>query len=985
MSKKTPRYKMKFTAWLFALATLATPSIAHEHHGGDYDVSVYRNYKDMPTSKRLNMHNLKKEVEAVFPQSYVTFDKLNGMFTSIYGKSYTMPGTTLEAKINYCFQHQLKALGVQQADWVKTGETRPGFAQFVNYKQQLHGRDVVFSRLSFRFTQNGAIEKIQMKNFGTPKTMAPTVSAAAAQTVATQNLNGVSIEKTTISNDWVWFPVPQKEGYDVVPAWEFEAMGHSDYLPVLLHGYVNALTGELLYRENQVKETVDLTVKGVVYKKDYLSPATVEPLADMLININSNNYYTDSVGYFSNASLSAPINATLNLNGRWANVYNHLVTVNKQPSYTVAVNTTGTTVIFDTTAPLNERLVNAYYHVTRVHDFMKTKFPSFTGMDFSLRTNVDTIGGTCNAYYTPANGNSINFYRESAGCNSFVYCGDIIYHEYGHGINNNFYKDAGATRMFNSALNEGTADIWGISITADPQLGKGSFKNGNVIRRYDLAPKVYPRDIQGESHADGEIIAGAWWDLSINLGSVDSMSELFSRTYYDVPDGASGTEGDVYHQVLISALQNDDNDNNLSNGTPHFMQIIQAFARHGIFLLMDATIDHTDISNPPANTPVAIQATVTVSEPQFLGGLKLFYKERTSNNWDSLVMTQGTVPSQFSATLPGFNKGAIVEYYFALMDYMNVANKYAPAHYAPDTTFTYNNILYQFGVGLNKVWGEDFEGTIDSTWQIGLATDDATTGNWIVASPIPSSSNGRPVQTGTDHTTGTASGKCLVTENALSAIAGANQADVDNGVTTVITPVISVAGLTDPIIEYFRWYGNDRGSNVENDMWEVSIKPYNASNWLRKVDYTNKSDYSWRRRIFRVSEYYANMTGIQLRFIAADKKDSNYPNNGQSTVEAAVDDIVLYDNGTTGINPAQMVRARIYPNPAQQEVNIVLNQRAKGTITFNDMTGKELMRIEMTDANTHYSFPTAPLPNGIYMVMIKSEHGTQLSKVNVAH
>ena len=32
------------------------------------------------------------------------------------------------------------------------------------------------------------------------------------------------------------------------------------------------------------------------------------------------------------------------------------------------------------------------------------------------------------------------------------------------------------------------------------------------VRRYDQDRKVYPQDLVGEVHADGEIIAGAFWD-----------------------------------------------------------------------------------------------------------------------------------------------------------------------------------------------------------------------------------------------------------------------------------------------------------------------------------------------------------------------------------------------------------------------------------------------------------------------------------------
>lgn len=976
---------MKIRLLLLSLATFTSSLFAHEHHSGDYDISVYRNYKDFPVSKRLDLQNLKTKVNAVFPKAYTSFDKLNGKFTAIYGKSFQVPGATIERKIDYCFKNQLSQLGVQKNDWVKSQETNPGFAQLVHYKQILNNHEVVFSRLSFKFSKDGSLLKIQMKDFGTPKVLAPTIALTTAQNAAVADLQEVTISSVTVKNNWVWFPVPTADGYDVVPAWEFDVVGQSNYTPILLHGYIDATNGTVLYRENQVKETVDLTVKGVVYKNNYLSPPSIEPLSDMLISMNGNNYYTDTAGYFSDTSLSTPTAATLNLFGNWANVYNHAVYINKRPSYPVSINTIGTTVLFDTIAPFNDRVVNAFYHVNRVHDFMKSKLPAFNGMDYALRTNVDTIGGSCNAYFTPANGSSINFFRDSAGCNSFAYCGDIIYHEYGHGINSSFYNAAGVTRMFNSALNEGTADVWGMGISNDPVLGKGSFKNGNIIRRYDLTPKVYPQDIEGESHADGEIIAGAWWDLSLNLNSVDSMTDLFAKTYYDVPDGPSGTEGDVYHQVLISALENDDTDNNLTNGTPHFTQILQAFARHGIFLLMDGTIVHDEVNNPPANTPVVINATVNVSEPTFLQGLKLFYKERKATSWDSLVMTTGATSNSFTTSIPGYPAGSIVEYYFSLYDIYNLKNKIFPDRYAPDSTYTYNNIVYQYGVGLNKVWGENFESSIDSGWKIGLPTDDATSGKWVVATPIGSFSNGLPVQPGFDHTTGTASGKCLVTGNAQSTIVGANQTDVDNGITTVITPSIDLTGLNDPIVEYFRWYGNNRGSNAENDMWEVNIKPSISFNFILKVEYTNKSDYNWRRRIFHTKDYYKAANAIQLRFIASDKKDSKYPNSGQSTVEAAIDDIVLYDSSPLGVPSTPFTKAKIYPNPTQDVVYIELEHAQKGKITVSDVTGKELQHFEINETSKQYTISTSQLPNGIYMLMIKTIAGIQLSKITVNH
>ena len=66
--------------------------------------------------------------------------------------------------------------------------------------------------------------------------------------------------------------------------------------------------------------------------------------------------------------------------------------------------------------------------------------------------------------------------------------------------------------MSNGGLNEGFADVWAISLTENPVLGYGwDLLDPTIfVRRYDQNRKVYPQDLVGEVHADGEIIAGAF-------------------------------------------------------------------------------------------------------------------------------------------------------------------------------------------------------------------------------------------------------------------------------------------------------------------------------------------------------------------------------------------------------------------------------------------------------------------------------------------
>ena len=168
-----------------------------------------------------------------------------------------------------------------------------------------------------------------------------------------------------------------------------------------------------------------------------------------------------------------------------------------------------------------------------------------------METNVDIGTANCNAFYS---GGTINFYAEGGGCQSTANIPDVAYHEYGHAINDYRY---GANGMWNGALNEGYADIWAVSLTISPILGIGFYSNdqNGFVRRYDQDRKVYPQDLVGEVHADGEIIAGAFWDTYLNIGDMSQMLDLFKYTYDSNVDGPDGDEGSIYTDILIEVFK----------------------------------------------------------------------------------------------------------------------------------------------------------------------------------------------------------------------------------------------------------------------------------------------------------------------------------------------------------------------------------------------------------------------------------------------
>jgi len=979
-----PVSKINFyvAALAMGIAAIAQQTSAKERKS--YEKSVYSVYGALP----VNTDAVSKTTEIAneqFPGWVVTTDKVNGSLSDVYGIPVSLEGNTAGDKARNCLAQQLNAFGMNASEWQQVNYiTAAPKADYINFRQVINKHDVVYSRLSFRFTKDGALARIQIMSYGNPASnAAPSVTTDEAKNIALQDLTDVIVSSATISGNWSWYPIPSAGGYTLHPAWHFEINGTSEgSVPLDLTGYIDATNGAILERTNQIKETAyDITVKGVVYKNGTLFPATAEPLPYLRLNTGIDTFYTDASGYYNTSLLSLPVSTTVPLIGQWSTVYDSLS--GKIPVFSDTVMLPGTTYTYPTATPSSDRDVNAYYHVNRVHNFMKGYFPTFTGMDLSLPTVVDLSSGTCNAFY---NKSTINFYAAGSGCNSFAEIGDIIYHEYGHGISDHFYQDiTGGTSINDGALNEACSDVWAMSISRNPVLGANAFVGyGGFIRRYDMTPQVYPIDLEtnlslADVHKNGQIIAGTWWDVGVNLGSVDSMTKLFTDVYYDVPDGANGTEGKIYQGILIDALTADDNDGNLLDGTPHYNQIVAAFAKHGIYMEGDIKLTHTEIINQPENTPIPVTATLAVTTTIYLHDLTLYYRVNGTGSWNPIILTKSGLT--FTGTIPPQPQGTVIEYYFVVHDQLNTPNAYFPITCNPSLPGNQTTIPYQFGVGVKSVEGSAFE-TAPAGWQIGgVPGDDATAGQWHDGAPVKNTDfDSWPVG---DHTTG--KGKCLITGYGTGGtILGT---PVAGGTTTVLSPIFAINSFVNPVVEYYRWFSNEQGyENFKNDPWIVKIRNSGSAPWTT-IENTYQADVNWRHRIFRVSSYIpGGSSQFQIMFVASDSILPTWADNGQSTTVGGIDDFYIYDMGSTLETPLlPAMKAEIYPNPADNSIEVVMQPATKGTIGLYDMMGRKLTEIATDESNTTYSVNTATVVAGIYNLMIQTDKSIQSKKIVIAH
>ena len=458
------------------------------------------------------------------------------------------------------------------------------------------------------------------------------------------------------------------------------------------------------------------------------------------------------------------------------------------------------------------------------------------------------------------------------------------------------------------------------------------------------------------------------------------MTKLFTEVYYDVPDGADGTEGRVYQSILIDALMADDNDHNLSNGTPHYSQIVAAFAKHGIYLEGDATFTHAEIKTSPDNTPITVTAGLDLVTSRFFKDITLYYRINDTGSWTSQVMSNALFT--FTGTIPGQPLGTVIDYYFIMHDSLGENNGFFPITCNPTLPFYQRTIPYQFAVGIQAVDSNNFEGATTG-WLIGNNTgDNATAGKWTNQVPVPNTFfDSWPSG---DKTTGT--GKCLITGSGTAGSGFFGQG-VTNGTTTVISPVFDITGFTTPIVEYYRWFSNEQNfSNFKNDPWIVKVRDASTTSW-QTVEATYQCDINWRRRIFRVDQYLTpGTTQIQLKFYASDSILGTWSGNGQSTMVGGIDDFAIYDKGTpVGVNDVKPTKAEIYPNPADEQIQVVLQSAGTGTIRLYDNIGRVVAEVTIQHNQNKYTINTANLSAGQYNLILQTTGLIQSKKVVVVH
>lgn len=824
-----------------------------------------QNIKD---AKVLGVRELQRFEAKYGGEWFYQVNRPTGTYHHIYGSGIDLgkqitTAEIAEAVARKFIEDNQGLFGVSNSDLVVINNVAALGKRAVIFQQTYKGLKVFGGRVHLVFTENGKLFEFGSDAYpGIDISPIPNLSEEDALTIAKEDMWFNEATDRVAYKELLILPVEIQGAMTYRLAYRFELDMVDPFGRWAT--YVDANTGQILWRENLIRlATYSGHSQGDVEWDSYCDGFTYDyPMRNMRIVITDvGTVYTNANGDFSISGGTGSKTISAEFRGQWVNVNRasggdavHTGTIQPDVAYLIDWSSANSL--------HSERDVFAY--VNKEHDWLKAMDPSFTSMDYVMTATIERTDLYCpgNAWW---DGSSINFCKESTTYGNTGRLADVIYHEYGHGITDFMY---GANDP-PSDMQEGNSDIVANFLTRESIIGLGFYLN-NCTSGIRNSSNTLQYPCSGSGHYCGQVLAGFHWDswqaLLSSYPQQYADSVAFYTWHYGRKLGLPRSQPDQVYWTFVA----DDNDGNLSNGTPHYSAFCTGATNHGFTcpaITIGVSISHTPLTDTQNTTqPYQVLATITSTGGDVVqDSCKVIYRVN-GGNFSIAQMTRIGSTDQYVGYIPAQQSCSAVEYYIYAAD--NAGNSAKHPSGAP-------SVLHSFRVGYEVIFEDDFE--THKGWIAGLPDDDATTGQWSRCDP-----QGTTAQPEDDHTPAPG-----VNAYITDCRAGTNQGsyDVDNGKTTLRSPKFALSQYQDVALVYYRWYSNDTGADPGNDYWVVQVNNNIGSGWIY-LENTKVSNRSWLKREFKLRDYITLSDSVQIQFVASD-----YPLG--AVVEAGVDDFLL--------------------------------------------------------------------------------------------
>jgi len=476
------------------------------------------------------------------------------------------------------------------------------------------------------------------------------ISEHAAIDTAIQQGHAPAAEHDFISAKLVTLPLEVNDRWELYVVWQVESETVDP--PGRWVSFVDANSGELVHVYNQVR-FFDGEVQGYHDVRTVDGNMTWSPLPNVRVSNGTDIVSADENGVFA---IGEAIEYSTSFNGDFFNIMN----VNGNSEFVFDGNAVDWT---DDEAHQAE--IDNYIFLHQVLDWGTTYAPEVWYVRLKLASYVN-IDSACNAYY---NGD-LNFFRSGSGCNNTARIADVNYHEWGHG----FHEWSIESGWFDGSLSEGAADTISFLQTNDNRLAPYFQTNGGALRDVDNQRR-YPDDYVDDPnyvHYNGLIFGGAMWDFKeIVAAKTDDETAIAvsSRILAGLLKG-----GPTIETAFDEALVADDDDGDLSNGTPYECELVDAFGAHGLGPMGSSDIiitGHAPLEDQIDGRDHAIDINLVSPAPncyEYIAVDAVVTWRTNGGPWQHTDLLIFNNTDEITGAIPAQNLGDFVEYYLSVYD-----------------------------------------------------------------------------------------------------------------------------------------------------------------------------------------------------------------------------------------------------------------------------------------------------------------------------
>ncbi|MBI5853376.1 MAG: hypothetical protein HZB39_20390 [Planctomycetes bacterium] len=285
----------------------------------------------------------------------------------------------------------------------------------------------------------------------------------------------------------------------------------------------------------------------------------------------------------------------------------------------------------------------------------------------------------------------------------------VVYHEWGHGLDHAF---GGISQT--DGLSEGWGDIMSTYRLDDPIIGRDFRTNGGIVRTA-LNTLTYPQT-GGSVHTQGSVWMGWAWQvregLKTSLGSGPGVARAEQIVVASIAANALN-QPDAVREVFIL----DDNDGNLSNGTPNYAVLSAAAITRNLPYpqVQLATIAHTALpSTSDQLEPQLVEATATPISGS-ITRVEIVYDAGAGTQRQRMASLGS---NQYRGLLPGVLSPASVRYHLEALHSTNATLRYPTSGEISYAVGDEQQFFFDNFDGANLGWTHGMIATQDD-WQLG--------------------------------------------------------------------------------------------------------------------------------------------------------------------------------------------------------------------------------------------------------------------------